>query len=193
MPPHACPTAEITQPRTTRPVSPQRNSRATLSPSTGSQGCAWPRLPILLPVPGCLLLPAPRGGQGAFQGCDRDGLMVSGRDALWGFAATCLPEKAWSCSESAWPERAFTLEPDAHPASRDGGFSHHCRAGKQRPAGIQHPEVPAGIQHPAVPAGIQHPAVPAGIQHPAVLAGIQHPAVPAGARAQDCKPGWIHS
>lgn len=32
-------------------------------------------------------------------GTIRDRLTVSGRDALWGFAAMCLPEKAWSCSE----------------------------------------------------------------------------------------------
>lgn len=31
----------------------------------------------------------------------RDRLTVSGRDAHWGFAAMCLPEKAWSCSELA--------------------------------------------------------------------------------------------
>lgn len=32
-------------------------------------------------------------------GTIKDRLTVSGRDALWGFAAMCLPEKAWSCSE----------------------------------------------------------------------------------------------
>lgn len=43
VPSRACPAAKSSRPQVTRPAFLQRNSRAVLSPSPGSQGCAQPR------------------------------------------------------------------------------------------------------------------------------------------------------